>query len=138
MEESNLSEQRKFMKKSDLLVILVLAGVFLGGWFWMRSRGAGATEENYAVLSINDQVLEVWPLAEHHNDLTVDLASYGFPGKAEFHDGAVRVVDVDCPDKVCESMGYVKNEMEAVVCLPNRMSIIIYTPEEYRNLTGEE
>ena len=120
-----MSEQRKFMKKSDLLVILVLAGVFLGGWFWMRSRGAGATEENYAVLSINDQVLEVWPLAEHHNDLTVDLAPYGFPGKAEFHDGAVRVVDVDCPDKVCESMGYVKNEMEAVVCLPNRMSIII-------------
>ena len=45
---------------------------------------------------------------------------------------------VDCPDKVCESMGYVKNEMEAVVCLPNRMSIIIYTPEEYHNLTGEE
>ena len=33
VEESNLSEQRKFMKKSDLLVILVLAGVFLGGWF---------------------------------------------------------------------------------------------------------
>ena len=88
MEESNLSEQRKFLKKSDLLVILVLAGVFLGGWFWMRSRGAGATEENYAVLSINDQVLEVWPLPEHHNDLTVDLAPYGFPGKAEFHDGA--------------------------------------------------
>lgn len=133
-----MSEQRKFMKKSDLLVILVLAGVFLGGWFWMRSRGAGATEENYAVLSIDDQVLEVWPLAEHHNGLTVDLAPYGFPGKAEFHDGAVRVVDVDCPDKVCESMGYVKNEMEAVVCLPNRMSIIIYTPEEYHNLTGEE
>ena len=54
-----------------------------------------------------------------------------FPlGKAEFHDGAaVRVVMWTAPDKVCESMGYVKNEMEAVVCLPNRMSIIIYTPE---------
>ena len=48
-----------------------------------------------------------------------------------------RVIDVDCPDKVCESMGYVKNEMEAVVCLPNRMSIIIYTPEEYHNLVGD-
>ena len=81
--------------------------------------------------------VEVWPLAEHHNDLTIDLSSYGFPGKAEFHDGAVRVIDVDCPDKVCESMGYVKNEMEAVVCLPNRMSIIIYTPEEYHNLVGD-
>ena len=81
MEESNLSEQRKFMKKSDLLVILVLAGVFLGGWFWMRFPGAGATEENYAVLSINDQVLEVWPLAEHHNDLTVDLAPMASLGR---------------------------------------------------------
>ena len=65
------------------------------------------------------------------------LPIYGFPGKAGFHDGAVRVIDVDCPDKVCESMGYVKNEMEAVVCLPNRMSIIIYTPEEYHNLVGD-
>ena len=109
-----MSEQREFMKRTDLLVILVLAGIFLGGWLWMRSRGSDTDAENYAVMS-----------------------SYGFPGKAEFHDGAVRVIDVDCPDKVCESMGYVKNEMEAVVCLPNRMSIIIYTPEEYHNLVGD-
>ena len=132
-----MSEQREFMKRTDLLVILVLAGIFLGGWLWIRSRGSDTDAENYAVMSVGDQIVEVWPLAEHHNDLTIDLSSYGFPGKAEFHDGAVRVIDVDCPDKVCESMGYVKNEMEAVVCLPNRMSIIIYTPEEYHNLVGD-
>ena len=119
-----MSEQREFMKRTDLLVILVLAGIFLGGWLWMRSRGSDTDAENYAVMSVGDQVVEVWPLAEHHNDLTIDLSSYGF-------------IDVDCPDKVCESMGYVKNEMEAVVCLPNRMSIIIYTPEEYHNLVGD-
>ena len=102
-----MSEQREFMKRTDLLVILVLAGIFLGGCLWMRSRGSDTDAENYAVMSVGDQIVEVWPLAEHHNDLTIDLSSYGFPGKAEFHDGAVRVIDVDCPDKVCESMGYV-------------------------------
>ena len=132
-----MSEQREFMKRTGLLVILVLAGIFLGGWLWMRSHGSDTDAENYAVMSVGDQIVEVWPLAEHHNDLTIDLSSYGFLGKAEFHDGAVRVIDVDCPDKVCESMGYVKNEMEAVVCLPNRMSIIIYTPEEYHNLVDD-
>ena len=96
-----MSEQREFMKRTDLLVILVLAGIFLGGWLWMRSRGSDTDAENYAVMSVGDQIVEVWPLAEHHNDLTIDLSSYGFPGKAEFHDGAVRVIDVDCPDKVC-------------------------------------
>lgn len=72
-----MSEQREFMKRTDLLVILVLAGIFLGGWLWMRSHGSDTDAENYAVMSINDQIVEVWPLAEHHNDLTIDLSSYG-------------------------------------------------------------
>lgn len=132
-----MNEQRKFFKKSDILLIGLLAVGFLGVWLWMHSRSVNPDTENYAVMSVNDAIVAVWPLAEHHEDLTVDLSEYGFPGKAQFHDGAVRVIDVDCPDKICESMGYVKNEMESVVCLPNRMSIIIYTPEEYHNLTGE-
>ena len=64
----------------------------------------------------------------------LDLSEYGFPGKAQFHDGAVRVIEVDCPDKVCESMGYVKDEFQSVVCLPNRTAIQIYTPEEAANM----
>ena len=70
-----MSEQREFMKRTDLLVILVLAGIFLGGWLWMRSRSSDTDAENYAVLSVGDQIAEVWPLAEHHTDLTIDLSS---------------------------------------------------------------
>lgn len=51
-----MSEQREFMKRTDLLVILVLAGIFLGGWLWMRSRGSDTDAENYAVMSINDRL----------------------------------------------------------------------------------
>ena len=44
------------------------------------------------------------------------------------------MIEVDCPDKVCESMGYVKDEFQSVVCLPNRTAIQIYTPEEAANM----
>ena len=123
------------MKRSDLAVLAVLVIACLGALLWMRSRqSVQASAENYAVLTVGEEVAAVWPLADHHADEVLDLSEYGFPGKAQFHDGAVRVIEVDCPDKVCESMGYVKDEFQSVVFFHDTAATEIYTPEEAANM----
>lgn len=129
-------EKRSFIRRSDAVIILLLAAACLGGWLFLRIRGdrAPGSGANYAVLTVNDTVKASWLLDGKLDGQVIDLTEYGFPGKAEFQDGRVRVIDVDCPDKICESSGYIGNEFESAVCLPNRAAILIYTPEEYQNL----
>lgn len=131
-----MSQDRKVMKKSDLLLVGLLALVCAGlyGFYYWRSHSG--PKENYAVLQVRNQVVATYDLSEHHAHEIIDLQPlYGFPGKIEFQDGAVRFIEVTCPDKICEAAGYLQGEYEMAACLPNQAALIIYTPEEYRNLT---
>ena len=79
---------RRLMKRSDLAVLAVLVIACLGALLWMRSRqSVQASAENYAVLTVGEEVAAVWPLADHHADEVLDLSEYGFPGKASFTTG---------------------------------------------------
>lgn len=43
----------------------------------------------------------------------------------EVKDGKYRVHDVDCPDKICEKVGWVgKGSPTLIVCLPNNIVIV--------------
>lgn len=128
-------QNRKTLKRTDLILIAVLL-LLCGGiyFFFQIKKTASVSKENYAVLVINDTISAIFPLEEHHEHAVIALDEYGFPGKAEFQDGKVRLIEADCPDKVCESIGYVSQEFESIVCLPNRAAILIYTPEEFEAL----
>lgn len=39
----------------------------------------------------------------------------------EISGGRVRMVSSDCPDKVCEKMGWIERPGQVIVCLPNRV-----------------
>ncbi|MDO5403806.1 MAG: NusG domain II-containing protein [Eubacteriales bacterium] len=40
-------------------------------------------------------------------------------------DGAVRMSDADCPDKLCVNMGSISRTGETIVCLPHRVVVEI-------------
>lgn len=42
-------------------------------------------------------------------------------------DGTVRVVQADCPDKICVQTGPISQEGEVIACLPH--GVIIYIPQ---------
>lgn len=43
----------------------------------------------------------------------------------EIADGAVRVVEADCPDKICVRRGAIKNVGEVIACVPHKVLIEI-------------
>lgn len=43
----------------------------------------------------------------------------------EIADGTVRVVDSPCPDKICVAAGRISRTGQFIVCLPNRVSIVL-------------
>ena len=43
----------------------------------------------------------------------------------QIRDGAVRVLDVSCPRRICCQMGWIKKSGQVIVCLPNRLIVRI-------------
>lgn len=61
--------------------------------------------------------------------MIIDLKKYGKNMKLEIKDKKVRFIESDCNDKICISMGYVKNCGDSAICVPNKTAIIIECDE---------
>lgn len=106
------------MKRNDILLILGLVVAGVVALALTRPGQEAAQVEVYA-----DGTL-VWqcPLAEagtfEINGVTVSVA-----------DAGARVLSSDCRDQTCVHMGVIHLAGESIVCLPNRVSVL---------LTGED
>ena len=50
----------------------------------------------------------------------------------KIQDGKISIVESDCPDKICISMGELKSELMPIVCLPHKL-IISFTEKTVEN-----
>lgn len=98
------------MKKNILfaLVILAAAGALA---LWGAGRGAGAQ----AVVSVAGAETQRIPLSR---DGTYSIEGAPFPVTLEVRDGAIRFVDSQCPDHICEDFGWLSKEHDQAVCAP--------------------
>ena len=108
------------MKKSEkivlLIAVIVAVGLYFGISLFQNNKG------EVIVRRANGEVLLEAPLSV---DKTYTIqGDYG-----EFHleikDGKARAVDVDCPNKDCEAMGYIYpgSLTSAIICLPNALYV---------------
>ena len=97
----------------DFVLIGVLLLACFSVWFFPRAKGAAAT------VSVDGKVIAVLPLDRD----TV----YALPDGTEVtvRDGAVFVSRSTCEDRLCEKMGAISEEGRTVLCLPNRISVVI-------------
>lgn len=106
------------MKRNDLLLILGLALAGVVAFFATRPGTQAAQAEVYA-----DGTL-VWQCSLDEG------GTFEIVGVTVFvEDGSARVIQSDCRDQTCVHMGAIHLAGESVVCLPNRVSVV---------LTGED
>ncbi len=113
-------EQMKSKIKNDLIlvgVILLLSVISFGIFKALLKPGNSVAvlvngEEKYR-FSINED-LEEFIVTDGENSNTIVIK-----------DGKVRVSHASCPDKICASHAPIKNEGEAIVCLPNKVVITV-------------
>ena len=95
------------------------AGIFLGalclwaGLFFLRSPGTRAE------ITIDGTVYGVYALDEPQ---TIDT---GIGNILEIKDGRIRMIDADCPDRLCVYEAAASRTGETIVCLPHKLSVRI-------------
>lgn len=113
------------MKKGDWIILLsalVLIGVGLLGAYLLRVSGGAP----HVVIEVDRKVIYDIPLTGESKAKIIQVEEgNGQYNRIEIKQGVVRVVEANCPDKICVKWSAIRNNGETIVCLPHRMVIKI-------------
>lgn len=114
------------MKKGDIIIIFVVLIISLSSIFFMLFSNAYA-DEKYAVIEVDGEKVK----RISFNNETKSLYEFDFGqevGTIEIKDGRVRMLEMVkkiCPNKVCSLTGWIDKKYQAIVCLPNKITVSI-------------
>ncbi|MFZ5945464.1 MAG: NusG domain II-containing protein [Bacillota bacterium] len=123
------------LKKGDFLIILILA-VALAGWL-ARDLLWPDSEDKKAIVEVNGQLYKTIPLnTTENNRLNISLPNNNFVDIVSANN-VIYVEDASCPDKVCIKTGKISKTGQNIVCLPNKVVILIEgeKDQEYDDLS---
>ncbi len=106
---------------ADKALISVLTPVALTGIALLLFTQVSATEIPKAVITVDGKVVKTVKLDGHHEMIHV-TGTTGYD-LVEIADKQVRIVEADCPDKLCIKQGWISRAPQQIVCLPNRVVV---------------
>lgn len=102
------------MKKGDFAVV-ILTVVLALFYILMPSKGS------VAAVYVNGELYKKLPLSK---DTQLVIESEFGTNTVVIEKNTVRIINADCPNKQCE-LQTVSKAVHSIVCLPNRLSVII-------------
>ena len=124
--------ERAVMSKKDLLLIvgILIIALLFGGFLFLQQDETNGV----AALSVNGTIVALYDLEKEPDQLINLQESYGVPVTLEIQDGAIRFLESQCPDHICENYGYISREGETAVCMPNRTVLTVHSHSDRINL----
>ena len=78
--------------------------------------------KKFAVIKIGGEVVRKINLSE---EKIFTIEAGGGKNVLEIKNGAIGVIEADCPDKICVRRGAIKNGGEVIACVPHKVLIEI-------------
>lgn len=104
------------MKRNDWILataVLLAAGVL--GAYLLLGRQTGSC----VMISKDNEEIGTYSLKD---DRVIDV---GDGNRLEIKDGAVHMLYADCPDHICVHTGWIDQEHDMIVCMPNKVVVQI-------------
>jgi len=112
------------MRKGDLIigvVVLVIMSILgVGYYFYINSMG----DERYVNIYLENKLYHSIELTSETDEFITVESEYGI-NKIHIYNNGFEVIYADCPDKDDVREGFVNLPGYAVICLPNKLKIII-------------
>ncbi len=109
----------KICKGDFFIVVFVLALSFMIGAYYILPKQVPTT----VTITVDGKIIKEIDLANAKNStFTIDeLKKYSF----EIKDKKIRIIEADCPDKICVNTGFISKAGQVIACLPNKVLIEI-------------
>lgn len=114
------------MKRYDQIITLSLLLILLISTLIYFILKINHTPSNnlVAIISQHGEVVETLHLNQVKETYYLTLEDgHGGTNKIEISKGAIRIVESNCPDKICVAHSYVTSELNPAVCLPHELVI---------------
>ncbi|MDL2216080.1 NusG domain II-containing protein [Ruminococcaceae bacterium OttesenSCG-928-N02] len=105
-------EQERKLKTRDILIVGAVL-LFAVGALLYRHVTAAPGAAAYLYITDPQQTLEI--SLDEDGVFTFEAA---LPITLEVQGGAVRFINAQCPDHLCEGFGFIRNAGESATCLP--------------------
>jgi len=111
------------MKKNDwiLMSIVVFIGLISFGIVkWVQQE---STKEPMAQITVDGKIVGTYPLSENK---IIDIPSKEkWTNRLKIEDGVIFMLEANCPDKICVHHKSISQNGETIVCLPNKVVVVI-------------
>ena len=116
----------------DFFTIILFLLVGLGGLYFNLS-GRNNADLKYLRIYVENNMVEERSLTRDYEDLVTINFGPGNEHEAmiEIRKGKARMLPLDrdlCPRGICSHTGWIDHHGESIVCLPNRIMIVIHIP----------
>lgn len=117
--------RRKLLHSRDLIIILCLLIIafLIFSLFYHEYDHTGTAQITYEgkvvkTVDLNTAQNGIFTLVENKN------VSF------EIKEKQIRFIHVNCPDKLCENVGFINHSNETAICMPNKTILTILDNEE--------
>ena len=122
-----MKDSRKFIKKTDLIIIGIIVAVSLAGW--AIYNGAMSGKPAKAEIYYKSNLVTTIDLS------TGEDKTFSIPQNdhVKFHlyaDGGICFEQSDCPDKICIHAGILRHVGQSAACLPNGIILKIVSDDD--------
>lgn len=128
-------DRRPTVSQKDLLLVIALLLTAAAVFFFFLPKPSD--QYPIAVLSINGKNVKKIDLSADQS-MELDLSDeFGVPVVLEVQNHAVRFLRSQCPDHICEGYGFISQEPQTAVCMPNRTVLTIHSRQDAKSIPLE-
>ena len=110
------------MKKRDFILIgSILAVILIAFGIITLTKDDGA----YVVVRVGGEEVAKYSLSENG-----EYELNGGTNILRIEDGKAYLVSATCPDHLCVNQGKIDQSGETITCLPNRLTVTVYSSDE--------
>lgn len=105
-------------KKKDLLLIITVLIIALA--FYFCQEFTGENSDNQVVVMVDGETYGTYDLNE---DQTISI-NHG-SNILKIQDKEAKIIEADCPDKLCVHQSPISKSSQSIICLPNKLVVKI-------------
>lgn len=112
---------KRFGKNDLILLVVLLAVAALGFYFfYFRNRPQG----DQVQITIDGTVYGTYSLSREQ-EIQIPDASGTTTNVLSIKDGKAKMIEANCPDKLCEYQNAISKSGESIICLPNKVVVTV-------------
>ena len=117
---------KRFGKNDLILLVVLLAVAALGFYFfYFRSRPQGGQVQ----ITVDGTVYGTYSLGKEQ-EIQIPDASGATTNVLLIKDGMAKMIEANCPDKLCEYQNAISKSGESIICLPNKVVVTVTGKQE--------